>query len=150
MCDTCEDKPTPEQINETRWLEAVHRDIDFGNRYRIELDKTLLLLAAGLFAFTVSFPPKLDQVDCIWLLAIGWLGLVLSMVGGFGELHGWERYYLTYRDHDYKLRTKGAGKPCRDKITKVRISARVMQFAGFFGGALCLGLFYLNNIDNLK
>lgn len=129
-----------------RTLGDVHRDVEFGIRFRLELDKTLLALAAAVFAFTIAFPPRLVQWDDLWLLAVGWAGLALSMLGGFFEMHGWERFYLTYRDFEFRDRN---GQPTRDRITFWRRIARVMQFAGFIVGVFAIGIFVLANMENL-
>lgn len=131
-----------------RTLEDLHRDIDFGNRYRIELDKTLLALAAGVFAITVAFPPKLTLICMVWSLYLGWGALGVSMAGGFGEMHGWERYYLTYRK-DFKGEIEKA-RNMRCRITFWRRVCRFLQIAGFLIGVAAIGYFVSVNLSNFK
>jgi hypothetical protein len=60
--------------------EIVHNNIGLANSYRLELSKTMLALAAALFAFTTSFPPALTAISHVWLLA-GSLGVAWCVHG---------------------------------------------------------------------
>ena len=127
-------------------IEIVHKDIALGNSYRLELSKSLLALSTGLFAFTIAFPPAISVGTDITLLRVGWLCLAASMAGGLGNLYGWEKFYLTYRDYDFKG-LSSAGKCVRRKITFLRRLARAAQFLGFLLGAFAIGWFTADNIQ---
>lgn len=130
-------------------IESIHRDIDFGNRFRLELDKTLLTLVTALFAFTIAFAPTLTSIANAIFLQVGWIALALSMAGGLFELHGWECYYLTYRDYDFHA-NKAGGEAERAWITTWRRTARLVFFAGFLVGAAAIGLFAVENLPNVR
>jgi hypothetical protein len=131
-------------------LDHTHKNIEFGNSYRLELDKTMMLFAVGLFAFTISFPPHLTAINGILWMQIGWIGLGASVLGGFTEYYGWEKFYLTYRDYDHKQQVRGAGDPARKIITRWRRAGRLLQFVGFVGGVGGVGMFALINVSNIK
>jgi hypothetical protein len=135
-------------------IDAVHRDIALANQYRLELIKILLTMAAALFAFTVAFRPSLTQVDLNWAMWLGWFGLGASMIGGIFHMLGWDQYYKSYRDHDWKNPDpeagKREGKEARANINKWRRAAMVLQFAGFMLGVAGTGLFAGANIDNVR
>lgn len=144
------DKATPQKADaprerQTPTHEEVHRDIALGNSYRIELSKLLLGLAAGLFAFSVAFQPATFPNVNISNLELGWYALALSMAGGMGNLYGWEKFYLSYRDYDLKEKF-AAGKKYRGRVTFWRRIARFLQFAGFLVGATLIGYFTSENI----
>lgn len=130
-------------------IDVVHKDIALGNSYRIELDKLLLTLATALFAFSASFVPTLKSVGFQGWMVLGWSCLALSMGGGVIELYGWERFYLSYRDFDFKGRGP-EGVLARKRITAWRTGARAIQIGGFVGGALALGVFYSSNFIHIK
>lgn len=135
-------------------IDALHRDIAFANNYRLELIKLLMALCAALFAFTVTFRPDLAKVlwpEAMW---IGWGGLAVSMVGGVMHLHGWDRFYMTYRDFDHKYRKlpgpiDGArlGNIRRKKINFWRDVGKYCQFAGFVLGVAGVAWFAAVNVD---
>jgi hypothetical protein len=136
-------------------IDAIHRDIALANKYRIELIKYLLAISAALFAFTVTYRPSLTRVDVSWAMWLGWAGLGVSMVGGMFHMLGWDHYYKSYRDHDWKGRAdpaaaKLAGKAARKKINAWRRFALLAQFLGFIVGVFGIGLFAAVNIDNVR
>jgi hypothetical protein len=135
-------------------IEAIHRDIALANKYRLELIKYLLAIAAALFAFTVTFRPSLSRVDFAWAMWLGWVGLGISMIGGMFHMLGWDHYYKSYRDHDWKhadsSEGKRAGKAARATINCWRRLAMIMQFGGFVLGVVGVGLFAGVNIDNVR
>lgn len=130
-------------------IEALHRDIELGNRFRLELSKILLALAAALFAFTISFPPSLIHVNYIWLLGVAWLGLASSMAGGFLNMYGWEKYYLSYRNFDWRGQSD-QGTRARKTITTWRRCGRFFQGIGFLFGIIGIAIFTTVNLPNLK
>lgn len=142
--DSEHEERTPRQYRVPTY-EEVHRDIALGNNYRIELSKLLLALAAGLFAFSVAFQPATFPNIDISNLESGWYALAISMAGGMGNLYGWEKFYLSYRDYDLKGKQK-EGKEYRSTVTFLRRIARFLQFAGFLIGAGLIGYFTSENI----
>lgn len=67
------------------------------------------------------------------------------MAGGMGNLYGWEKFYLSYRDFDLKEKF-AAGKKYRGRVTLWRRIARFLQFFGFLVGATLIGYFTSENI----
>lgn len=153
-------------------IEAIQRDVDFANRYRMELIKFLLAAASALFAFTVTFRPSLVQVDLAWAMWIGWSGLAVSMFGGIFHMLGWEHYYKSYRDCDWAMQgkflalaksgmsdaekqawavaeAKREGETTREHIDHWRKAAKIFQFVGFIVGVACIALFACVNIDSV-
>jgi len=136
-------------------IEAIHRDIALANKYRIELIKYLLAIAAALFAFTITYRPSLTKVDVGCAMWVGWAGLGISMIGGMFHMLGWDHYYKSYRDHDWKgrndpLAARAAGKEARRKINGWRSVALFAQFGGFIVGVIGVGVFAAVNIDNVR
>src|SRR5271165_3915784 len=66
--------PVPAGKNERKpTIESVHKNVDLGNTYRMELLKQSLTIAAAILAFSVTFRPTLIKVDFPWLMWGGWL-----------------------------------------------------------------------------
>ncbi|MBX7481673.1 hypothetical protein [Qipengyuania qiaonensis] len=128
-------------------IEVIHTDVDFANRYRLELNKTLLALAAGLLAFTISFPPALTAITHDWLLGLSWAALAGSLLGGLFNLYGWEKFYISYRDF---AADEAGGDAYRKTVTFWRRLAHGLQFAGFIGGVIALASFVIVNRANVK
>lgn len=128
-------------------IESLHRDLAFANTYRQEFIKSLILIAGGLFAFSVSFRPELRSVLHEELFWVGWVGLAVSMVGGFAQLATWERFYTSYQQYDYQRKD---GKPRRKLLTRLRRIALVVQVAGFVVGVSGLGSFTALNLPNVE
>ena len=137
---------------QTPTIEALHRDIALANQYRIELIKILLTITAALFAFTVTFRPSLIRIEHGWAMWAGWGGLALSMIGGLFHMLGWDHYYKSYRDFDWKNKNnplaRQDGKIARKRIDCWRKNAMYIQFGGFIVGVACIGIFAGTNIDN--
>ncbi len=127
-------------------IESIHANVEWANKYRLELIKLVMTLAAGILAFTVSFRPTLTKVESPELMWMGWIGLGLSLVGGMVHMHGWDRFYISYRDHDWKGRS---GKVARDAINMWRGAAMMFQYAGFAIGVITIALFAVANIGNV-
>ena len=128
-------------------ITALQTDVGFANKYRLELIKTSLTVAAALLAFTVTFRPNLSAPQCEWLMWVGWIGLGLSTLGAMGNMYGWEQFYIPYRD--YKL-DQDEGKRVRHTITLWRRRAMAVQFAGFAFGVMSIAIFSAINLDHLK
>jgi hypothetical protein len=128
-------------------IDTVHKDIALGNQWRLELDKTLLALVSALFAFTIAFPPSLQSATHEIFLRVGWGALVASMIGGLVEFHGWERFYLTYRDYEFHGKD---GRATRRIITLCRRIGRVLFMGGFIIGAAAIGWFAIENLPHVR
>ncbi|NIZ62194.1 hypothetical protein DL239_14530 [Sedimentitalea sp. CY04] len=50
--------------------QELHRNISLANSYRLELSKILLAVTAGIFAFTVAFPPVVEAGTDITQLSV--------------------------------------------------------------------------------
>lgn len=133
-------------------IESVHRDVGFALGFRIEGIKYSLAIATALLAFTVSFRPTLKAVQDEWMMLAAWLMLGLSIAGGLVNLHGWDRFFISYRDYDFASRkdvTKvGRGKPERKRITRYRRLATAGQWVGLFAGVLLIAIFTWLNFNN--
>jgi hypothetical protein len=127
-------------------IESIHRDLAVANAYRQEFIKSLILIAGALFAFSVSFRPELRAVASEYLFWIGWIGLAMSMVGGFAQLAAWERFYASYQRFEWKGLD---GKPRRKVITRARQGALFLQVVGFLVGVAALGSFTALNLGNV-
>lgn len=132
---------------------AVHQNIAFANSYRLELLKLSMAIAAGLLAFTVTFRPTLAPVAWPWAMWLGWAGLAISVIGGMVHMEGWDHYYKSYRDIDWKLRetpakAKELGDAARRRINGWRRWGMLSQYIGLAVGVLGVGLFAGLNIDN--
>jgi hypothetical protein len=126
---------------------AIHADIGFANQFRLELIKTSLVVATGLLAFTVSFRPNISAPKWEWLMWAGWIALGLSAIGAMGNMYGWERFYVSYRDNkDDQI----MGKRIRRRITRWRRIAMSAQLSGFAFGVLSIAIFAAANLDNVK
>lgn len=82
--------------------EIMYRDIAMGNDYRKERIKHMATMATGVFALTATFHKDLvgqspDKPE-LFLLLVGWLLLVLSLLAGIEHLRRWENFYLGFRD----------------------------------------------------
>lgn len=139
------------------YIDTVHDNIAFANSYRIELLKLSMTIAAGLLAFTVSFRPKLVPVEWPWAMWIGWAGLVVSIVGGMVHMEGWDHFYKSYRDIDWRMRhdfppdeLKKRATSKRDQINLWRRFGMSLQYIGLAIGVTGVGLFASVNIDNVQ
>src|SRR5690242_17130086 len=83
-------------------IDTVHKDIALANTYRLEGIKAAVAISTALLAFTVSFRPTLSHIDNGGLMLASWILLAVSVLGGLLNLYGWERFYISYRDHDLK------------------------------------------------
>jgi len=112
-------------------IESLHRDLAFANAYRQEFIKALILIAGALFALSVSFRPELRALVREELFWFGWIGLSVSMLGGFAQLAAWERFYSSYQRFEHKGED---GKGYRDRITLARRMSLLLQVIGFVVG----------------
>jgi hypothetical protein len=126
--------------------EELHRDISLANQYRLEFIKHTMSIAAGVFVFTVTFRREIigTHVAALpQLIAAGWIALLVSLLGGLGQMAGWDRYYISYRDHktDY-----AGGEEARSSITFFRRCAMVFQLLAFFFGLGCVAIYCIANL----
>jgi hypothetical protein len=129
-------------------IESLQKDIEFGNKYRLELLKHLLTLSAAILAFTISFRPTLIRVEHPYLMWIGWIALGLSSSLGMLHMLLWSHFYLSYRDFDWYGRGED-GKKRRKTITLWRRLIMFFQFFGFGLGVLGIALFAAFNFQNV-
>jgi hypothetical protein len=127
-------------------IAAIQTDVGFANKYRLELIKTSLTVAAGLLAFTATFRPNLSTPQLEWLMWSGWLGLGVSTLGAMGNMYGWEQFYISYRD--YK-EDQNKGREHRRKITRLRRLAMAAQFGGFAIGVMSIAVFAAMNLGHV-
>jgi hypothetical protein len=113
-----------------------------------------MTLSAALFAFTVTFRPELQTIVWSKAMWVGWGGLAISMVGGMVHMHGWDRFYISYRDFAHRHpdgivteTQKKEGKRKRDAINLWRRIGMACQFAGFAVGVAGVALFAAVNVD---
>lgn len=126
--------------------EALHRDIALANQYRLEFIKHTMSLAAAALVFTITFRKDIigtASPQHTSLIGIGWTAMIVSLLGGLGHLAGWDRFYITYRDHkDDRV----AGDAARAEITTLRRLAMIVQLLGFFIGLICIAAYCLLNM----
>jgi hypothetical protein len=131
-------------------IEALQKDIELANTYRLEKQKTMLTITTALLAFTVSFRPKLTPpVHFEWAMVMGWVGLSIALIAGVATLQAWEQFYISYRDYDWKGKHED-GKSHRRKVTGWRRTLFAFQCIGFLVGIVGVGLFAAANIGNVQ
>lgn len=136
-------------------IDALHRDIALANAYRLEGIKTSITVAGALVAFTVSFRPTLQVVSSPWMMLLSWLTLGASIFGGLVNMHGWTRFYVSYRDYDWKLRDSkvradaNEGRDARRSITRWRSFGAACQWVGLAIGVVFLAIFSWQNLPNI-
>jgi hypothetical protein len=137
----------PEATANKQTIDSLHRDIGFGNSYRMEALKLMLTLATGLLAFTVSFRPTLSTIADEWLIYWSWCSLGISVVSGIGIMLCWERFYLSYRLdwHDKAVK----GQRVRKILTVLRRVLLVLQFGSFAYGVIGVAVFAAENFHNV-
>jgi hypothetical protein len=140
---------TGEENAEAPTLASVQHDVAQANLYRLELIRTTMTLATGLFTFTVAFPVARDKSSAIiypWLAQLSWIALGISICAGLYHMRMWERFHISYHDRDWKQGKRGAGKRLRKWITFRRRLTMVFQYLGFAVGVGAVGAFAVLNI----
>jgi hypothetical protein len=145
----CTEQPPREASAPKPSIEALQRDIEFANTYRLEKLKTLLAVTTALLAFTVSFRPKLVVVELEWSMVMGWIGLSLALLTGIATMHAWEQFYISYRDYDWKGKSAD-GKRHRKVITRWRRVLFACQCIGFLVGVAGIAIFAAANVDHVQ
>jgi hypothetical protein len=90
-----------ETTRHDRTLDNIHQDVDFANRYRIEYIKHLLSLSGGIFVISIGLLGN-DLKHAHFSLfresiVLGWLALILSMMGGIFHMRVWDKFYMSFR-----------------------------------------------------
>ena len=122
-----------------RTLADLHRDVDFANRYRTEYIKHLMSLSAGIFVISIAFMKDVvgsyTNAAFKFGLVVGWLCLILSLIGGIFHMKCWDRFYISY------LKPLDEGKKRRRIINHWRIFSEVCQITFFALGMLLIFVF---------
>jgi hypothetical protein len=129
-------------------VESMHRDVAFANTFRLEVIKTMLAICTALLAFTISFRPTLSAIEWESALILGWAGLAISIMSGLGVMFGWERYYISYRDHDWHGDRDG-GRSTRHLVNEWRRLAALLQWLGFIVGVSGVAAFAVRNVAHV-
>jgi hypothetical protein len=128
-------------------IDALQTDIGFANTYRLEVIKTVLGISTALLAFTISFRPKLSVVQYEWMMEWSWWALSISIVAGIVTMYLWERFYISYRDYDWKGKS-AEGKPLRGKISAWRRIFFTLEISGCMLGVIGVAYFSIVNLPN--
>jgi hypothetical protein len=80
-------------------------------------------------------------------MLMGWIGLSVALFGGLGNMYGWERFYMSYRDYEWHQHD---GKPKRKVITFWRRVAFAAQVLGFIIGVAGIAWFAATNLPYAK
>src|SRR5262245_39580684 len=102
---------------------TISFNVGLGNDYRKEWIKHAMTLAAGVFAFTVTFYKEFPGVKnlppddtAITLMCIGWAGMIASLYFGIDQLRGWEDFYMTFRNDPKAYIATHDAQQLRDKV----------------------------------
>src|SRR5262249_23463874 len=125
-----------------RTLSEKHKDIEFSNQYRIEYIKHLITIAAAIFAFTLTFlkdifEKPLSSVIYNPILIMGWLLLIVSLMGGIAQMRLWASYYVSWARSLYNEEEK----KWRDTVDRRRLRFEYLQIYSFFVGLILLLMF---------
>jgi hypothetical protein len=82
-------------------------------------------------------------------MVLGWAGLAISLIAGLATMYGWERFYISYRDFDWKG-FHDAGKAHRRKVNGWRKLAFALQCFGFLAGVAGVATFAALNVANVR
>jgi hypothetical protein len=137
-----ERRPAPE-----RTLADAHRDIEFGNNYRLEYIKHLISIATGVFIFSVTFMKDLvgrpiTEASVKFALPLGWCALVISIFAGILHMRYWAWFYTSWGTQW----TDPKAKKRRFTIDRRRKAAERIQIYGFVAGLIFLLLFAAWNL----
>jgi amino acid transporter len=133
-------------MTDERTLADVHRDIDFGNRYRLEYIKHLMSLSAGVFVVSIAFmkelmPPE-RHVRMAYGLGVGWVSLILSLFSGIAHMRYWASFYISF----LKPFDDPVAKARRRRINARRKIAELLQLGCFVTGLVLILLFAILNL----
>ncbi len=149
-------------------IATVQNDIASANQYRLELLKTLIVLAGGLFAFAISTTSgergqALQALTCDqglgWTIYANVTGAAaqtcqawarasvltsgLSIFLGLAQLRLWAAFYLSYRGKDW-TEGRGAGKGVRNVIGVIRLVTMIALVIAFVSSIYMLWIVYLS------
>lgn len=146
MC--AEQSPSSTEVGRPS-IDALQRDIEFANTFRLEKLKTMLAITTALLAFTMTFRPKLSAAQFEWAMVVGWIGLSVSLLTGIAAMQAWEQFYISYRNYDWKGKPE-EGKRRRKVITGWRRFLFALECIGFLIGLTGIGLFAAVNVHNVQ
>lgn len=132
---------------EHRDRESRQRDIEFSNKFRSESIKHLISVASGVFVFTVAFTKdmvqvKLSEAHGVVLMKIGWVALVISIVGGVWNLRYWAWFFSSWG----RAHSPEDEKEWRAEIDNRRKMADQLQVWFFCFGLLLICAFAVLNL----
>jgi hypothetical protein len=131
-------------MEESRTLADLHRDVDFANRYRTEYIKHMMSLSAGIFVISVAFMKEIiggySNSVFRYGLILGWLCLILSLIGGIFLMKCWDRFFISYRN------PINEGKKKRKVINRWRIFSEACQITFFVLGLVLIFSFAALNL----
>ncbi|UPT69322.1 MAG: hypothetical protein M0D53_08790 [Flavobacterium sp. JAD_PAG50586_2] len=140
------DKPEKnnEKSSDNRTLADEHRDIEFGNNYRLEYIKHLISISTGVIIFSVTFMKDIITIQSVqkvdkYVLAVGWFMLLISVFAGILHMRYWAWYYISWGTNW----EKPSAKLWRRKINIRRKIAEKLQVGGFIIGLTLLTIFTL-------
>jgi len=143
-----DDMPPGERREKEPWTrEEGHRDIEFGNNYRIEYIKHLVSISTGIFVFTVAFMKDMVGKPIAGvigkpLLIAGWSSLVMSIIAGIFHLRCWGAYYIAWGLYWNQPK----GKRQRAVLNSWRRIAESTQILAFLAGLILLVVFASMNL----
>ena len=137
----------PTRNTDSRSLAEKHKDIEFSNAYRIEYIKHLMAIAAGVFAFTITFAKDFlgraaSGTAAKPLLLLGWGALLVSLVAGVMHMRFWASYYVYWANALHDL----TAKEWRARLDITRKITELVQVITFMVGMGCLFLFAAVNM----
>jgi hypothetical protein len=140
-------KPTASSPQHEHTPEHAHRDIAFGNEYRLEYIKHLVSIATGVFVFSVTFMKDVvgsptPAANMRGLLLVGWVALLISIFAGLFHMRLWAAYYISW-GVGWK---ESSARAWRRKLNRWRKVSEVSQFVGFGVGTLLLVAFAAVNL----
>lgn len=135
-----------DEAKRPRDVETRHRDIQFGNTFRIEYIKTLLALSSAILTFSVTFMRDFvgsTTSTVLWKHALlsGWLLLLVSTLAGVLNLRYWAWYFTSWG----RSRMPDDENEWRDKVSRKRKFAEQVQIYAFLFGMTMLVIFAIKN-----
>ncbi|NOX90633.1 MAG: hypothetical protein GXO77_16645 [Calditrichaeota bacterium] len=134
----------PTEVIDEYPLSAIHQNIDFSNRFRLEYIKHLMSLSAGIFvismAFVNNFFDSTEKVSDLLFLKLSWVFLIVSLIGGIFHLRFMDSFFLTYR------LTPEEGNKKRENASKIITLFESIQIVAFIIGLVLILYFGIANI----
>lgn len=120
--------------------EWVLKDIDRSVDYRKKYYEYSITIATALLAFSISFPPALTAVHCVFLVRIAWLALGISILCGVSVHFAWSTFFISFRDFDNHSQV-AEGKLKRKGWTFIRRTLEIFQFLSLLIGVMGMTIF---------